>query len=355
LDKKPYWVFASGGKKDFTAKWWDPWCWQQVANMLQGKVNLVQVGGGSHVHPPIRGVHDLVNKTSFRQLMQLIYHSEGVISIVTCLMHIAAAFNKPCIVVSGGREPWWWEAYNHENRLFNLKKGQPNWAPPANDNYVPHRFLHTIGQLDCCKNGGCWKSRIEPNKNSCTMPVSQHGVRIPKCLQLITPEQVVENLDWYYNAGILSKDGTPKLITGPTPALELQPVPTPQAEAWLPESITIQMPKDMGNGKTAELFAKMATASNSTWFVWQEGQEQFAAGWEARVFERLNKGRFAGGFVYRNRSSRAYYLKSRLVVMPAADAHNMTPPDGVNFEEWLGFELQRRGFKLIDIGDLVLQ
>ena len=202
--KKPYWVFASGGKRDFTAKWWDPKWWGIVVDRLKGRVPMVQVGGGSHVHPRTPGAVDMVGKTSFRDLMRLIYHSEGVVCVVTCLMHIAAAFNKPCVVVSGGREPWWWEAYDTPNREVNLKRGMPAWTPPADDNFIPHKFLHTIGELDCCKKGGCWKSRVEGNRNLCKKIVKQNNIAFPKCLQMINPDKVVSAVEAYYEEGILS-------------------------------------------------------------------------------------------------------------------------------------------------------
>ncbi len=200
---RPYWVIVSGGKRDFTAKWWDPVWWQLVVNQLKDRVVLVQVGGGSHVHPRLTGVHDLVTKTSLRELLRLIYHSHGVMCVVTCLMHIAAAFNKPCVTIAGGREPWWWEAYNEENRLVNMRRGQPGWNPPANDTFIPHRYLHTMGQLDCCLKQGCWKSKVEGPGSTCVEPVRQNGVTIPRCLQMITPDLVVANWQWYYDQGIL--------------------------------------------------------------------------------------------------------------------------------------------------------
>jgi ADP-heptose:LPS heptosyltransferase len=221
---RPYWVFVSGGKRDYTAKWWDPVWWQQVVNILSRDVMMVQVGGGSHTHPPMLGAYDLVKKTSFRQLMQLIYHSQGVICIVTCLMHIAAAFNKPCIVVAGGREPWWWEAYNKENRIVNMKLGLPDWAPPPNDNFIEHRYLHTLGQLECCRNHGCWKGRVGNAGDLCTNQVRQNGKQLPRCLQLITPEHVIENWKWYFNQGIC-KLGAPMTVQVPrvpeVPAVEV--------------------------------------------------------------------------------------------------------------------------------------
>jgi hypothetical protein len=233
--KKPYWVFASGGKKDYTAKIWDPVCWDKVVTELAKQVPVVQVGGGSHMHTPIPNTINLVGKTSFRELIRLIYHSEGVMCVVTCLMHIAAALNKPCVVVAGGREPYWWEAYTEESRLVSMRHGKPDWKPPINDDFIPHKFLHTIstapGSLDtlnCCFNKGCWKSRIGVKKPSdrhsvCTQQVTQNGVVIPACLQKITPEHVLAGVQWYYDKGIISRKTPPTLIV--TIPEELPPKP----------------------------------------------------------------------------------------------------------------------------------
>ena len=223
--QKPYWLFASGGKTDFTAKWWDPTYWQTVVDRMRPWTTLVQVGGASHHHPKIQGVVDLVGKTSVRNLMSLIYHSEGVICVVTCLMHIAAAFNKPCITICGGREPWWWEAYTLENRLVQMRRGMPAWNPPVGDNYIEHRFLHTMGRLECCKASGCWSSAVtkfdrpKPGK-VCIAPVKQNNVQLPRCLALITPDNVLESVEWYYQKGILSKNAPATVSLPPAAPIE---------------------------------------------------------------------------------------------------------------------------------------
>lgn len=239
--KKPYWVFASGGKKDYTAKIWDPACWDTVVGDLSKRVTVVQVGGGSHIHPPIPGTVNLVGKTSFRELIRLIYHSEGVLCIVTCLMHIAAALNKPCVVVAGGREPYWWEAYTEESRLASMRYGNPNWQPPANDDFVPHKYLHTISTapgslatIQCCFNKGCWKSRVGAKKpgdrhSVCQNQVKQGNVILPACLQKITPQNVLEAVQWYYDKGITSKAWAPcTVVTVPE---EPTPAPLPPVAA----------------------------------------------------------------------------------------------------------------------------
>jgi len=236
--KEPYWVFVSGGKLDYTAKWWDPARWQQVVNRMAPRVKMVQVGGtggGTHIHKELEGTVDLRGKTSFRQLIKLIYHSEGVVCIVTCLMHIAAAFNKPCVVISGGREPWWWEAYTLENRKANMLLGNPAWQPPSPDNYIPHQYLHTLGQLPCCQNFGCWKDKIlppevpaPPRKTKCSKPVKVgDNLWLPECLDRIKADDVIQAMEWYYDRGILSWGNTNPIFIPPPAAIAQIAPPAP--------------------------------------------------------------------------------------------------------------------------------
>lgn len=198
--EEPYWVFLSGGKTDFPAKIWDQLWWQQVISETK-HLNWVQCGGGSknHVkHERKRDVFDYrVAKTSCREFIRLIYHSEGVVCAVTFAMHVAAAFNKPCVVIAGGREPWWWEAYNEENRLANMRVSDPKWQPPPNDDFVPHRFLHTIGKLECCRNHGCWRGKVKGKHSVCRHPVAQNGDVVPRCLTMIKPEAVIAAIESY--------------------------------------------------------------------------------------------------------------------------------------------------------------
>ena len=261
---KPYWVMVSGGKRDFTAKWWLPDSWQQVVNSLNKRFEIVQVGGGSHVHPVLTGVRNLVGKTSFRELMRLIYHSDGVMCIVTCLMHIAAGFNKPCVIVAGGREPWWWEGYTQENRLVNLRYGIPNWNPPANDTYVSHRYLHTLNQLPCCINKGCWKTKIEPQRDSCLTPVIIGNRRLPKCMEVITAEHVVQAVESYYNKlpfqnliEIPKQAGKP--AAKPVPALAQEVAEVAPPDIPLPDPIItgIRACVYLGNGISPAAYLQM--------------------------------------------------------------------------------------------------
>lgn len=184
----PYWCFLSGGKSDFTAKVWANENWIQLAAELKLRgVPLVQFGGTNkgHWHPEVPGVLNLVGRTNLRDMMRLIYHSQGVICGVTCAMHMAAAFQRPCVVIAGGREAWYWEAYVRENKGL----GCPERLR------VPHKFLHTIGLLSCCAAHGCWRSKVVPlhdDRSICKMPIIRPGQAVPKCLDMITVPHVVE-------------------------------------------------------------------------------------------------------------------------------------------------------------------
>jgi ADP-heptose:LPS heptosyltransferase len=184
-----FWIIISGGKRDFTAKWWDPDRAQQVVDYFQPRIRFVQCGESGHHHPRLKRVIDLVGKTNLRQLVRLMWHADGVICPVTMFMHLAAAVetrpgrpkNRPCVVIAGGREPSQWEAYPH------------------------HQYLHTNAALPCCDNGGCWKSRVEPlgdgdqkDQSLCLRPVTvASGRKLPECLDMITADHVIQAVEKY--------------------------------------------------------------------------------------------------------------------------------------------------------------
>jgi ADP-heptose:LPS heptosyltransferase/SAM-dependent methyltransferase len=168
-----YWVINAGSKSDFTLKQY-PY-YQQVVDVLKDRIQFVQIGLKSHTHESLDGVLDMVGKTdSIRELFRLIYHAQGVITCVSFPMHIAAAFNKPCVVVSGAREGTRWELYSN------------------------HQFLYVNGCLPCALNDGCWKSRL----SDCNY--KREGV--PICMTLIKPADVARAVERYYDGGMLHYD-----------------------------------------------------------------------------------------------------------------------------------------------------
>jgi len=191
----PFWLIVAGGKFDFTAKWWNPKSYQHVVDHFWGRVPFVQVGEKSHWHTPLQRVCSLVGKTDTRQFIRLMHHCDGVVCPVTFAMHLAAAVeaspgrpkNRACVVIAGGREPMQWEAYPH------------------------HQYLSTNGALWCCDDGGCWKSRCQPvgdgdakDRDLCLQPVQiQPQLRIPRCMDMIRPEDVIRRIELYYQGGVL--------------------------------------------------------------------------------------------------------------------------------------------------------
>ncbi|MEZ6129157.1 MAG: glycosyltransferase family 9 protein [Planctomycetaceae bacterium] len=229
-----FWIIVAGGKYDFTAKWWNPASYQQVVDHFQGKIAFVQCGEGTHWHPPLNGVVNLVGKTNLRDFVRLMYHADGVICPVTLAMHLAAAVetkpgrprNRGCVVIAGGREPPHWEAYPH------------------------HQFISTNGALSCCQEGGCWRSRCQrvgdgdqkDRTNLCEQPVEVGtDLVIPRCMDMITAEDVIRRVTFYYEGGALEfqrsngkttvaptfrSNGRPRSVADPAAPLRNADVPT---------------------------------------------------------------------------------------------------------------------------------
>lgn len=179
----PFWLINPGFKADFPLKNWGYPNWQRVVDLLCDRVQFVQVGELSpgHEHQALEGVIDLRGRTDLRQLIRLSYHAQGSACHVTMLMHLMAAWQKPCVIVAGGREPRRWEMY-------------PN-----------HRYIDTCGCLPCCQYNGCWKSgRIEETDSGIINKkcVNTAG-NLPRCMQLIKPERVADEIMMYYNGGVL--------------------------------------------------------------------------------------------------------------------------------------------------------
>lgn len=186
----PYWLIASGGKRDHTIKWWSHARYQEVVDRLRDRIQFVQVGAPGDVHPPLRGVVDLRGRTSIRELILWMSHAQGVVCGITFLMHLAAAVEnawtgrrgRPAVVIAGGREPVHWFAY------------------PG------HQILHNVDQLPC-SGGGCWKSRTHPLGDGTVWDkpdriCTQHVGGLARCMDLITPADVVRRVEGFFEGGV---------------------------------------------------------------------------------------------------------------------------------------------------------
>lgn len=220
LNERPisgrYWLVFGGGKSDITIKHWPSVYYQSVVDQLLAKgIHCVQSGGRTksktkHIHPPLDNVLNIVGWGGIREMIWQIYHADGIICPITAAMHMGAAFDKPCVVIAGGREDPQWEAYTNEYGAFG------SHAEPVK---VPHRFLHNVGLLGCRGTQGCWKKLVVKDASEedriCVKPkYIKDQPPVAECMSLITPGEVVDAVLSYYSDGTL-------------------PPPTPQAAPTL--------------------------------------------------------------------------------------------------------------------------
>ena len=171
-----FWLVCSGGKRDFTNKLWGHHNYQKVVDILAGDIKFVQAGEAECDHPRLIGADYIVGMTTLRNLFSVVRRARGVVCGVSLLMHIAAALEKPAIVIAGGREPTQWNAYPKQH------------------------YLHTVGTLPCSTpqghvGGACWRSRTVPlgdnatlDKDTCERPIGG----TPECMTMIRPAEVAE-------------------------------------------------------------------------------------------------------------------------------------------------------------------
>jgi ADP-heptose:LPS heptosyltransferase len=208
IEKRPiisgkYWVIVGGGKLDITVKHWQYEKWQAVVDGLAARgIKTVQVGAyaANHWHPTLRNAFSAVGYTeesptrnAERDLFSIIHGAEGVICGITGVMHIAAALQKPCVVLGSASEEPWWEHYSDEYGAMGAKE------PVA----VPHDYLTHFGKLHCCADLGCWRKLTIPLNNAdvverkdklCLEPVRMEGQAVAACMMSISPEDVIEKV-----------------------------------------------------------------------------------------------------------------------------------------------------------------
>lgn len=187
-DGRKVWAVDAGFKQDFTCKMWEFARFQEVVDRTSDRIRWIQIGAGNHNHKPLENVVNLIGKTTHRQFISLMYRLDGVLTPVSYPMHLSTmqwhnhpGEHRPCIVIAGSREPSVWEQY------------------------TCHQYIHNCGILSCSKRGACWKSRIEKlndgsrqDNSLCVNPVTTpSGQKIPKCLDMITVDEVVRRIHLY--------------------------------------------------------------------------------------------------------------------------------------------------------------
>lgn len=179
--KQPYWTIVLNGEKGWGCKMYPFERWQAFVNQ-NPDVTFVQIGTNEDNPPRLQGANviDYVGKTQdkntgIRDLFKLFLNAEGSIGLVSFHMHLSGALNKPSIVVAGAREPVSFTRY------------------PA------HQYLATDGCLPCAVNA-CWHCDID----KCTNLVIGKE-KVPKCVDIIYPEDLTRALNQYYLGGRLKK------------------------------------------------------------------------------------------------------------------------------------------------------
>ena len=195
----PYWLITAGEKGDWTCKTFPFMKWQEVVEKSP-QIKFVQLGSAGHKHPDLSGsnVINMIGKTEdrhrgIRDLWNLFNYCEGSMGLVSFQMHLAAAFNKPCVVIAGAREPV------HFTR------------------YPGQQYLASDGCLPCTVTKGndaptaCWFCKIE----RCPDHSNHEGQEVPLCADLFTSDEVVNAIERYYFGGRLLLDkpiGKSKLV-----------------------------------------------------------------------------------------------------------------------------------------------
>jgi ADP-heptose:LPS heptosyltransferase len=182
-----FWIVSAGIKRDFTLKQWPVEYYQEVIDCFRGRIQFVQVGHDQDDHPKLRGVINLVGKTTMRELIRLCYHAEGGIGPITLIQHLCSAFEKPYVALLGGREPVSWTQYPLQVTL------------------------HTIGRLPCCRKEACWRSRVvkledgsENDRSVCELPVLGLERPVGKCMAIIKAQDVIRAVESCYEGGALT-------------------------------------------------------------------------------------------------------------------------------------------------------
>lgn len=173
----PYWIVVARGDRAQPLKNWGRAKFQRVIDHFGGKIQFVQIGDVGH--PRLEGVVDFRGQTDLRQLIRLMYHSQGVVCPPSVHMHLAAAVEdklgnvgrRQCVVIAGGLESVHWSGYPQ------------------------HQYIHRIGMLPCCLRGGCWKSRLIPRADGRDDFCVDVVRKTARCMMTIPASEVVQKIE----------------------------------------------------------------------------------------------------------------------------------------------------------------
>ncbi len=138
-------------------KEWFPERFQEVANHLQTKASLIQLG--TPLDPPLKGALDLRGKTSLRQAAAILGNSLVFVGQVGFLMHLARSVDCRSAIVYGGREAPDKTGYIANENLIGATRCSPCWEENKCDYYQ-----------ECMK-----MISVESVVNAAIRQISRHG------------------------------------------------------------------------------------------------------------------------------------------------------------------------------------
>jgi ADP-heptose:LPS heptosyltransferase len=175
--KGAFWLLNAGHKPDNELKQYHRY--QEVVDLFndhfKGAVRICQIGNAAHIHPPLKGVYNLIGKTDLRQLIRLAWWAHGSIGPLSFQFVMSAALRQPHVVIAAGKEGVRWHIYPHG------------------------RYLYANGALRCCEWDGCWRG----GKLTDCVDLFDGA---PRCFRLIEPYMVMDAVKMYYTGGLLGLD-----------------------------------------------------------------------------------------------------------------------------------------------------
>lgn len=207
ITEKPYWIIITGGEKGWGCKMYPTVRWQKFIDQ-NPDMTFYQLGSQGDNHERLKGpnVIDYIGKTEdrengIRDLFKLFLNSEGSIGLVSFHMHLSGGLKKPCVVVAGAREP------------------------VSFTRYAGHQYISNDGCLPCATKA-CWHCDIaactnlvdynskpvvlekrlnEKAKMAPFVPDNLKDKLMPKCVDMISVDEVTRNFRRYYEGGLLDK------------------------------------------------------------------------------------------------------------------------------------------------------
>jgi len=199
VDSRPYWIICVNGELGWGCKMYPFDRWQEFVSQNPDVV-FYQIGAKGDKSLRLKGdnIVDYVGKTEdkntgVRDLFKLFLNAEGSIGLVSFHMHLSGALHKPAIIVAGAREP------------------------VSFTQYAGHRYMATDGCLPCGVKA-CWHCDInncknlvhinhcDPMSGSDLAKTEDYSEKVPKCVDMITPEDLTRALNMYYIGRRLKKD-----------------------------------------------------------------------------------------------------------------------------------------------------